>query len=77
MPDFEVIVSDNDPEASSRIIVEEMKDSRFRYFYNTENLGMIKNFSKALENATGEFVVMITVDILSALKQLRNLRLTT
>lgn len=62
MPDFEVIVSDNDPDGSSRIVVESLQDSRFRYFCNSENLGMVKNFNKALERAEGEFVVMITDD---------------
>ena len=62
MHDFEVIVSDNDPEATSRSIVENMQDIRFKYFYNTENLGMVKNFNKALKKASGEFVVMITDD---------------
>ena len=39
--DFEVIVSDNDPEQSGRDIVESF-DSRFKYFPNEENLGMKK-----------------------------------
>ena len=59
--DFEVIVSDNDPEQSGRDIVESF-DSRFKYFPNKENLGMKKSFNKSLERSNGEFVVMIADD---------------
>lgn len=62
MPDFEVIVSDNDPAGTSRSVVERVNDSRFRYFCNSTNLGMVKNFNRALERATGQFVIMITDD---------------
>jgi glycosyltransferase involved in cell wall biosynthesis len=58
---FEVVVSDNDPEQSSKIIVEGF-DSRFKYFPNNENLGMKKSFNKSLERSTGEFIVMIADD---------------
>jgi glycosyltransferase involved in cell wall biosynthesis len=60
--DFEVIISDNDPEQSSKFIVENMQDQRFHYSYNQENLGMVKNFNQALQLARGEFVVMISDD---------------
>lgn len=59
--DFEVIVSDNDPEQSGRQTVENF-DSRFKYFPNNENLGMKKSFNKSLERSNGEFVVMIADD---------------
>jgi glycosyltransferase involved in cell wall biosynthesis len=60
--DFEVIVSDNDPEESGRATVEGFRDSRFRYFPNRENLGMKKSFNKSLERSTGEYIVMIADD---------------
>jgi glycosyltransferase involved in cell wall biosynthesis len=59
--DFEVIVSDNDPEQSGRTIVAEF-DERFKYFPNNENLGMKKSFNKSLERSTGEYIVMIADD---------------
>jgi glycosyltransferase involved in cell wall biosynthesis len=59
--DFEVIVSDNDPEQSGRTIVESF-DERFKYFPNNENLGMKKSFNKSLERSSGEFIVMIADD---------------
>ncbi|MER3499276.1 MAG: hypothetical protein C4308_11920 [Chitinophagaceae bacterium] len=60
-PDFEVIVSDNDPEQSARTIVESF-DERFKYFPNHENLGMKKSFNKSLERSSGEYIVMIADD---------------
>lgn len=59
---YEVIVSDNDPVQSSRKIVEEMDDERFLYFYNSENVGMVKNFNIALSYARGDFIVMMADD---------------
>jgi glycosyltransferase involved in cell wall biosynthesis len=60
--EFEVIVSDNDPEGSARKVVDGMKDPRFKYFHNGENLGMIKSFNKSIERSTSPFVVMVTDD---------------
>ncbi len=56
--DFEVIISDNDPDQSGRQVVEGMHDKRFRYFCNAENVGMVNNFNIALGYARGDFVVM-------------------
>jgi glycosyltransferase involved in cell wall biosynthesis len=60
--DFEVIISDNDPQMSSKRIVDGFADSRFRYLSTQQNIGMIKNFNKAISHACGEFIVMITDD---------------
>lgn len=60
--DFEVIVSDNDPEQTGRSVVESFNDSRFHYFPNSENLGMKKSFNKSLERSSGRFIVMIADD---------------
>jgi len=57
-----VIVSDNDPEASGKSVVEGVNDSRFKYFTNEENLGMKKSFNRSLALSTGEFIVMIADD---------------
>jgi glycosyltransferase involved in cell wall biosynthesis len=59
--DFEVVVSDNDPQQSGRAVVESF-DHRFNYFPNEENLGMKKSFNKSLERSSGEFIVMIADD---------------
>lgn len=60
--DFEIVVSDNDPESSARKVVEEIGDPRIKYFHNEDNLGMIRSFNKSIERATTEFIVMVTDD---------------
>lgn len=62
MGDFEVVVSDNDPAGSAGPVVEALGDTRFRYFRNRENLGMVKNFNAALSHARGTFVTMMADD---------------
>ena len=60
--DFEVVISDNDPDRSAEAVVHDLGDPRFRYFPNETNLGMVKSFNKSIERAEGEFIVMITDD---------------
>jgi len=59
---FEVVISDNDPDCSARETVSGFQDKRLQYFSNVENLGMIKSFNKSIERARGRYVVMITDD---------------
>lgn len=59
---FEVIISDNDPQQSARLIVEQFEDSRFKYYSNGVNLGMVKSFNLSIERSTAEFIVMLTDD---------------
>ncbi|MEP6675266.1 MAG: glycosyltransferase family A protein [Ferruginibacter sp.] len=61
-PDFEVVISDNDPECSAKEVVSSFNDCRLRYFSNGENLGMIRSFNNSIERSAGEYVVMITDD---------------
>jgi glycosyltransferase involved in cell wall biosynthesis len=60
--DFEVVISDNDPEGSAASVVQELQDARFKYYHNGDNLGMVRSFNKSIERATGQFIVMITDD---------------
>jgi len=60
--DFECITSDNDPAGSGRPVIEGLKDPRFRYYCNEQDLGMNASFNRSLSRATGQFVVMITDD---------------
>jgi len=60
--DFEIVIADNDPNASGKAIAAEFNDSRIKYECNGENLGMVKSFNRAIDRAIGEFVVMITDD---------------
>jgi glycosyltransferase involved in cell wall biosynthesis len=60
--DFAIVISDNDPDASGRTVVESFNDPRIRYFHNGDNLGMINSFNKSIERANTEFIVMVTDD---------------
>ncbi|MEO6329146.1 MAG: glycosyltransferase family 2 protein [Ginsengibacter sp.] len=60
--DYEVIVSDNDPEESGKEMVTGMNDQRFKYFANRQNLGMKGSFNKSLERSSGEYIVMMADD---------------
>src|SRR5215211_6743700 len=59
---FEIVISDNDPNSSVETILERFEDSRIRYQLNETNLGMVKSFNRSLARARGEFIVMITDD---------------
>lgn len=59
---FQIIISDNDSEASGEKVVQEINDPRIHYECNESNLGMIKSFNRSLHKATTEYVVMITDD---------------
>ncbi|NOT52329.1 MAG: glycosyltransferase family 2 protein [Chitinophagaceae bacterium] len=59
---FEIVISDNDPDASGKAIVETFNDLRVKYFPNGENLGMVKSFNKSIDRARSEFIVMVTDD---------------
>ena len=60
--DYEIIISDNDPERSGQKITETLRDPRIKYFSNEINLGMKKSFNKSLERSTGKYIVMIADD---------------
>ncbi len=60
--DYEVIVSDNDPEQTGRDVVESLNDPRFQYFANEQNLGMKKSFNRSLDRSSGKFIIMIADD---------------
>jgi len=59
---FEIVISDNDPESSAESIVQEFQDPRFRYFPNKTNLGMIGSYNKSIERSRGQFIITITDD---------------
>lgn len=61
-PAFEIVISDNDPEASAKDVAAAFQDKRIRYFHNEENLGMIKSFNKSIDRSETDYIVMITDD---------------
>lgn len=60
--DFEIVISDNDPDESALKVVELIGDKRVKYFSNMENLGMVRSFNKSIDRAVGKYIVMITDD---------------
>lgn len=60
--DFEVVVSDNDPDCSAKEIVQNFEDNRLQYFSNVENIGMTNSFNKSISRSRGKYIVMITDD---------------
>ncbi len=59
---FEILVSDNDPEGSAEAVVKKFRSSKIHYYKNKTNIGMVANFNAALSHASGEFVTFITDD---------------
>lgn len=59
---FQVIISDNDPDASGEQVVGELNDKRFSYYHNGENIGMIASFNRSIEKAITPYIVMLTDD---------------
>src|SRR4051812_13944842 len=60
---LEVIISDNNSTDNTEEIVSQyLSDSRVKYFKNETNIGMLKNFRKATDLCSGEYVTYISSD---------------
>lgn len=62
--DFEVVISDNDPQGSAERVINlpNLSKLRINYQRNETNVGMVKNFNLSLSRATGEYIIFITDD---------------
>ncbi|QOG11500.1 glycosyltransferase family 2 protein [Arcobacter sp. FWKO B] len=62
--DFELIVLDNASTDNTKEIVEKYieKDSRIRLIVNDVNIGMYRNYNKALLIANGEYIKFVNAD---------------
>lgn len=62
--EFEVVISDNCSQDETQAIVSKyLKDARVRYFRNEQNIGMVRNWRKAIhEYATGEWFLLLSDD---------------
>ena len=60
--DFEIIISDNDPNGGAKVIVDFFNDDRIKYSCNGKNLGIIHSYNGSMNRATGEYIVIVTDD---------------
>lgn len=65
-PQIEIIVQDNASDVDLTAAIEQLHDSRVRYYRNDRNLGATKNFALGLSRANGEFVGLLADDDLIA-----------
>ncbi len=59
---IELIVVDDKSTDETADIVESVKDERLKLYRNEKNLGMVGNWNRCLNLATGEFVKLICAD---------------
>jgi glycosyltransferase involved in cell wall biosynthesis len=59
---FEILIVDNCSTDSTRSIIVSYEDNRIRYIKNEFNIGSLKNFSKCIENAIGDYFVLLPHD---------------
>ncbi|WP_154855421.1 glycosyltransferase family 2 protein [Cyclobacterium xiamenense] len=59
----ELVIQDNCSQDNTESVVRSyLRDSRIKYFRNGENLGLIGNFRELVNNATKEYVYLLTDD---------------
>ncbi len=61
-PDWEVVVSDNCSSGDVEGYVASLEDERVRYLRTPELLSVTENWNNALDNSTGEYVIMLGDD---------------
>lgn len=59
---YEVIVSDNFSNDSTKEVFDSFSDSRLKYFNTGERLSMTENFNFALSKAKGDYIIVIGDD---------------
>jgi glycosyltransferase involved in cell wall biosynthesis len=62
LKNYEVIVSDNFSNDSTKEVFDTFSDSRLKYFNTGKRLSMTENFNFALSKAKGEYIIVIGDD---------------
>jgi glycosyltransferase involved in cell wall biosynthesis len=60
--DFELIVIDNASSDNTSEMVHSFSDPRIKYFRNKYNIGMIKNWNRAIKLARGQYLLILGDD---------------
>jgi glycosyltransferase involved in cell wall biosynthesis len=61
-PDFEIIVTDDCSTDNTVSVVKQFSDSRIQFFTNEANLGIGRNWNKALSLASGKYLKVLCGD---------------
>lgn len=61
-PHFEIVVSDNASTDHTEDLVKGYKDPRIRYIKHPENVGFKNNFNSCIENARGDYFLLLCDD---------------
>src|SRR5438309_3777499 len=60
--DWELIISDNDSTSDVRGYIDSLADSRIHYSRTENFISVTDNWNRALEKATGDYVIMLGDD---------------
>ncbi len=60
--DFELVIIDNASTDKTSDVVANFSDKRIRYIRNNINLGMMGNWNKCLDEASGEYIKLLPAD---------------
>ena len=69
---FEIIIADNASTDNSIKVVRSFKDDRIIIIKNNYNIGFSPNLDKATENASGDYLILLSSDDLMSLGTLKN-----
>ena len=61
-PNFELVIIDNCSTDSTPELISSFHDDRIRYIKNSKNIGALNNFSKCIQEAKGEYFVLLPHD---------------
>ncbi|MDB5233181.1 MAG: glycosyl transferase, family 2 [Hymenobacter sp.] len=60
--DYEIIITDNSSTDDTAEVVAKLSDKRIRYYFNPVNVGITRNYNRALSLATGKYIAIFSDD---------------
>lgn len=60
--DYEVVITDDSPDETVKIVVDSYSDDRIRYYKNKKQLGTPENWNEAIRKAKGDFIKIMHHD---------------